>query len=182
MKMNKKRALAIILVGVLAVGITYAALEVAFTISNNTVTIGGIGIQVDWLKQGQEAIDTPVTQTQFGTVLPGDIGLAKNPGNGQTCVVFVPNCVGASETITWTTTLDVAVGTISLQQEVYNGTAWNYQTLAPGFVLSGQSAYGLHPGSPVLGDKGHIRVVLTPTANPTKGDYAFSITFTGTQA
>lgn len=169
-----------LLVAVLIGTFAYAALVVTYNITTNTVTIGGIGVTVNWLTESNN-VGALTTSTQFGTVI-STAAIAMNPADtAQNCIVFTPNCNGANEAITWTTTLSPTVGTLSLTQTVYSGS-WNTQPLAQGFILSGTSPYGIAPTSSfTTGELGCIQLVFTPAANAVSGSYSFSITFTGTQ-
>lgn len=182
-----KRLLACVttLITILAISIAYAIFTTTYTIPNNTVSVAGIGVSVNWWGES-ETKGALVTSTQFGLVTPPSVGYAVNPSNPAIGYVLVTaDCNGVSEAITWTSTLDPTVGTISIQGEKSVGSQnWEWFDLPQGYILTNHNTLGFRPSSypGVSNDfNGHLRMVFTPAANPPHGDFSFSITFTGTQ-
>ena len=136
MKLSKKGIVAIILALTVIGSIAYAQFHAEHKIPKNTVSIAGIGITVNWLGEG-ETVGVLVTETNFGLITPPAQGIAFYPSNPAISnIVLVADCNGVNEKITWTTNLTSTVGTIGLEQEVYNKAegVWHWQPLAQGFA------------------------------------------------
>jgi hypothetical protein len=185
MKISKRLLAVIGLISILAIGVGYAIFTTQYVIPNNTVSIAGIGVTVNWWGES-ETTGALVTSTQFGLVTPPAVGYAVNPTNPAIgYILLIADCNGVSEAITWTSSLDPAVGTISIQGEKSVGNN-NYEwfNLPQGYVMTNHNTLGFRPSSypGVSADfNGHLRLVFTPAANPPHGDFTFSITITGTQ-
>lgn len=185
MNISKKGIIALALVFAVLIGTVLSAFIAYYPIPTNNVSIAGIGITVNWLGEA-ETVGALITATEFGLITPPESSIAWKPGAPATFyILFVPDCNGVSETITWTTTLNSTIGTISLQQEVLQyPTTWNWATLAPGFTLTDHQILGVRPpsGAWTEGTKGHIRLILQTLETAPHGDFTFSITFKGDQA
>lgn len=188
MKMNKKGIVALVLALTVMGSIVYAAFNVTYQIPNNHVSIAGIGVTVNWLNE-PDVVGALVTSVEFssvGWIIPGDKAIGVNPTViSKYAVLFVPNCNGVNEVISWTTTLDPTIGTIALEREIWHrsGASWTWEPLSPGFTLTGKNIFGLRPPPPPpeYDDlaKGYIRIVMTTLTTAPHGDFTFSITFNG---
>jgi hypothetical protein len=174
---KSKFAIIALLFAILTGSIAYALFHVSYIIPNNTVSIAGIGVEVHNWVEG-ETVGTLTTTINFGLLTPPEKGYSQN-------IIFTADCNGVNEAITWTTNLSSTIGTILLEQEVYNYASgdWSWQPLASGFILTDHQTLGLRPSSSQLtdGSKGHIRIVLQTLETATHGDYIFTITFNGDQ-
>jgi hypothetical protein len=178
MNVSKKGIIVLALVFTILIGsVAYAIFHASYTIPNNSVSIAGIGLEVHNWAEG-ETVGILTTTINFGLLTPPEKGYSQN-------IVFVADCNGVNENITWTTNLSSTIGTISLQQEVYNyaSSTWNWQPLASGFILTDHQTIGLRPAAGLLGEgsKGHIQIVLQTLETATHGDFTFTITFNADQ-
>jgi len=181
--MNKKIAVCVLAL-CLCIGLAVAAFTVQYQIPSNHVSIAGIGLNVSWLAEG-ETVGALVTQTEFGLITPPAKGIAFHPTNPAiTNIVFVPDCNGVNEKVTWNSTLDGAVGTLALEIEYFFSVTdgWKWKTLEQGFTLTGHTVFGFRPsGDPVENDLGHIRIALQTVSTAPHGDFTFKITFNALQ-
>jgi len=118
--LSKKGIVAIILALTVLSGIAYAAFHVEYNIPTNTVSIAGIGIAVNWLNE-PDVVGDLVTALKFGAsgwAIPGDNAYGVKPDLSKQYILFVADCNGVNEKITWSTNLSSTVGTIGLEQEV----------------------------------------------------------------
>ena len=186
MKLLSKKGFVAMILALFVVGsIAYAAFHVEYNIPTNTVSIAGIGIAVNWLGEG-ETVGALITETLFGMITPPASGIAYLPTNSAiTNIVFVADCNGVNEKITWSTNLSSTVGTIGLEQEVYHKAEglWYWETLASGFTLTGHQVLGKRPSTTPPSDlaKGYIRIFLKTLSTAPHGDFTFTITFKGDQ-
>jgi hypothetical protein len=189
MKINKKGMVALALAFAVLIGsVAYAVFNVTYNIPNNHVSIAGIGVTVKWLTEPDVAgaLVTTMEFSPVGWIIPGDKAIGVNPTSvAKYAVLFVPDCNGVTETITWTTTLNSTIGTIALEREIWHrsGAYWTWEPLSPGFTLTGKDVFGLRPPPPPpeYDDlaKGYIRIVMTTLTGAPHGDFTFSITFNG---
>lgn len=184
MQTRKKKMVsiaAILLCAVIGLSVGYALLSTNYIIPSNTVTIQGIGVNVNWWGSG-ETLGALVTATQFGNDVPPADAIATDPVSGSSCIVLTATSAGYTETITWTTTLPATVGTIALQMEVWSAgsSSWVYEPLAQGFMLAAGQTLGYRATNPTDGTDGHIQLVFVPASGAPVGVHSFSITFTGT--
>jgi len=181
--MNKKIAVCVLAL-CLAIGLAAAAFTVQYEIPTNHVSIAGIGLTVNWLGEA-ETVGALVTETNFGLITPPAKGIAFYPTNPAiTNIVFVPDCNGVDEKVTWNSTLDPTVGTLSLEIEYFSSITegWKWKTLEQGFTLTDHKVFGFRPsGDPVENDLGHIRIVLQTVSTAPHGDFTFKITFNALQ-
>jgi len=181
MNISKKQLFGIVLiVALLTSTFAYAAFHVEYQIPNVTVNIAGIGIEVyNWFEG--ETLGALCITIDFGLLVPPEKGYSQ-------LIVLASDCNGVDEYVSWDTTLDPSVGTIKLQREVCTdawaeGAEYEWQPLAPGFVMTDHAKFGFRKpiGSVVEGDPGHIRILLDPLLDATRGEYSFTITFYGDQ-
>ena len=181
MNISKKSLFAIIVtVALLTTAIGYALFHVEYEIPSVTVNIAGIGIEAYKWAEG-ETLGALCTTIDFGLLVPPEKGYSM-------LIVLAADCNGVDEIITWDSTLDPAIGTIKLQREVCTdswagGATYEWQSLAPGFTMTDHQIMGYRKSveSVVIGDPGHIRIVIETLEDATRGEYSFTITFYGDQ-
>jgi len=177
---NKIKIAVASLLLIAVMGTAIAAFTIKYEIPSNHVSIAGIGLTVNWLGEA-ETVGPLVTATEFGLITPPAKGIAWNPANPIiTNIVFTPDCNGVNEKVTWNTTLNATVGTISLEIEYFFSITdgWKWKTLAPNFTLTDHTVFGFRPtGDPVENDLGHIRLIIQTLETAPHGDFTFKITF-----